>query len=189
MPFNLIKKIFSTDYGAGERNICNTKSGDLKGYFAWSCKTDGTRNVAGPASDGELYYVTSLIFASNRWGNKGELNYLAEAQNILNCSMEKKDIDFALIGDALRFGWDGAGFSSLSLQKPSQNQTFILHESLHSTFRLMGIGFGETLDCYYHYPFWEGCDAFSLVDLGRIYLAYGFLYAEMGEDHLSKNMV
>lgn len=52
----------------------------MKGYFAWSCKTDGTRNAFGPASDGELYYVTALIFASNRWGNDTGINYLAEAQ-------------------------------------------------------------------------------------------------------------
>ena len=65
------------------------QDGPLKGYFAWSCATDGTRNSQGPASDGELYYVTALIFASNRWGNDTGINYLAEAQNILNCSMEK----------------------------------------------------------------------------------------------------
>ena len=29
--------------------------GDLNGYFAWSCRTDGSRNSQGPASDGELY--------------------------------------------------------------------------------------------------------------------------------------
>lgn len=65
------------------------QEGLLKGYFAWSCQTEGTRNAQGPASDGELYYVTSLIFASNRWGNSTGINYLAEAQNILNCSMQK----------------------------------------------------------------------------------------------------
>lgn len=65
------------------------QEGLLKGYFAWSCQMDGTRNAQGPASDGELYYVTSLIFASNRWGNSTGINYLAEAQNILNCSMQK----------------------------------------------------------------------------------------------------
>ena len=65
------------------------QEGLLKGYFAWSCQTDGTRNAQGPASDGQLYYVTSLIFASNRWGNSTGINYLAEAQNILNCSMQK----------------------------------------------------------------------------------------------------
>ena len=65
------------------------QDGPMKGYFAWSCKIDGTRNSHGPASDGELFYVTALIFASNRWGNDTGINYLAEAQNILNCSQEK----------------------------------------------------------------------------------------------------
>ena len=65
------------------------QKGMFEGYFAWSCQTDGTRNSEGPASDGELYYVTSLIFASNRWGNESGINYLAEAQNILDCSMKK----------------------------------------------------------------------------------------------------
>ena len=65
------------------------QSGQRKGYFRWSCKTDGKPNAQGAASDGELYFITSLIFASNRWGNDTGINYLAEAQNILNCSMEK----------------------------------------------------------------------------------------------------
>lgn len=51
-----------------EQEIYAASGGTAKGYFAWSCQTDGTRNAQGPASDGELYYVTSLIFASNRWG-------------------------------------------------------------------------------------------------------------------------
>ena len=29
------------------------QEGSRKGYFAWSCKTDGTRNAQGAASDGE----------------------------------------------------------------------------------------------------------------------------------------
>ncbi|MCQ2129910.1 MAG: glycosyl hydrolase family 8 [Bacteroidales bacterium] len=65
------------------------QEGPMKGYFAWSLATDGTIKGRGPASDGELYFITSLIFASNRWGNDGDINYLAEAQNILNCSWEK----------------------------------------------------------------------------------------------------
>lgn len=69
------------------------QNGPLEGYFAWSCKTDGTRNAQGPASDGELYYVTALIFASNRWGNDTGINYLKEAQYILNCSMQKAGMD------------------------------------------------------------------------------------------------
>lgn len=65
------------------------QDGEREGYFAWSCRTDGTRNSEGPASDGELYYVTSLIFASNRWGNDTGINYLAEAQRIIDSSMLK----------------------------------------------------------------------------------------------------
>ena len=65
------------------------QDGPMKGYFAWSLSPDGTIRGAGPASDGELYFITSLIFASNRWGNAGDINYLAEAQNILNSSWEK----------------------------------------------------------------------------------------------------
>ena len=75
------------------RKYMQHPDGERKGYFAWSCKTDGTRNAQGPASDGELYYVTSLIFASNRWGNDGEINYLKEAQHILDCSMMKTGME------------------------------------------------------------------------------------------------
>lgn len=67
--------------------------GQRDGYFAWSCKTDGTRNSDGSASDGELYFITSLIFASNRWGNDTGINYLAEARAILDKSMQKSGMD------------------------------------------------------------------------------------------------
>ena len=61
------------------------QEGPRKGYFAWSCKTDGTHNAEGAASDGELYFITALLFASNRWGNDTGINYKAEAQHILDC--------------------------------------------------------------------------------------------------------
>ena len=86
------KDIFDRLWRWGKKYMQH-QEGPLKGYFAWSCKTDGTRNAQGPASDGELYYVTSLIFASNRWGDKTGINYLAEAQNILDCSMQKVGMD------------------------------------------------------------------------------------------------
>lgn len=65
------------------------QDGPFEGYFAWSCKTDGTRNAQGPASDGELYYVTSLLFASNRWGDDTGIDYKAEARHILDCAFAK----------------------------------------------------------------------------------------------------
>ncbi|MDE6561921.1 MAG: family 43 glycosylhydrolase [Muribaculaceae bacterium] len=69
------------------------QDGPNDGYFAWSCKTDGTRNANGSASDGELFFITSLIFASNRWGNDTGIDYLAEARNILDKSMQKTGMD------------------------------------------------------------------------------------------------
>jgi oligosaccharide reducing-end xylanase len=71
------------------RKYMQHQSGNREGYFAWSCKTDGTQNSAGAASDGELYFITALIFASNRWGNDTGINYKAEAQRILNCIQPK----------------------------------------------------------------------------------------------------
>ena len=71
------------------RKYMQHQDGPSKGYFAWSCKTDGTRNSQGAASDGELYFITSLIFASNRWGDNTGINYKAEAQKILNCTMPR----------------------------------------------------------------------------------------------------
>lgn len=77
------------------------QDGPMKGYFRWSCKPDGTPNAHGPASDGELYYITSLIFASNRWGNSGEIDYLKEAQYILDC-IQPRQTEFTM-----RRGMDG----------------------------------------------------------------------------------
>ena len=71
------------------------QDGPMKGYFRWSCKRDGTPNANGPASDGELYYITSLIFASNRWGNSGEIDYLKEAQYILDC-IQPRETEFTM---------------------------------------------------------------------------------------------
>lgn len=65
------------------------QEGQRKGYFRWSLTIDGKPNAQGAASDGELYFVTSLLFASNRWGNTTGIDYLSEAQKILDLSMQK----------------------------------------------------------------------------------------------------
>lgn len=72
------------------KKYMQNQEGAYEGYFRWSCKIDGTSNAMGPASDGELYFITSLLFASNRWGNDTGINYLAEAQHILKC-MEPRE--------------------------------------------------------------------------------------------------
>ncbi len=67
------------------------QEGPRKGYFAWSInpKTN-KKNSEGSASDGELFFITTLLFASNKWGNTTGINYYAEARNILD-EMWKKD--------------------------------------------------------------------------------------------------
>lgn len=65
------------------------KEGPSKGYFAWHCRYDGTQISAGSASDGEFYFVTTLLLASNRWGNDGAINYLKDAQNLIEAMFSK----------------------------------------------------------------------------------------------------
>lgn len=67
------------------------QSGPREAYFAWSINPETLKkNSDGSASDGELFYVTSLLFASNRWGNNTGINYYQEARRILD-NMWKKD--------------------------------------------------------------------------------------------------
>ena len=67
------------------RTYMYMEDGYNKGYFAWSCKTDGTKNDHGPAPDGEEFFAMSLFFASHRWGDgEGIFNYSQEARNILS---------------------------------------------------------------------------------------------------------
>ena len=68
------------------------KSGEHKGYFAWQMNTDGTIKDNTPASDGEEYFATALLFASARWGNRdGIYNYHKEAQEILTTMLHQAD--------------------------------------------------------------------------------------------------
>jgi oligosaccharide reducing-end xylanase len=66
------------------------QGGGRDAYFAWSIKPEtGKHNAEGSASDGELYFVTDLLFASNRWGNSTGINYYAEARRILDAMWSK----------------------------------------------------------------------------------------------------
>lgn len=67
------------------------QEGPREGYFAWSVNPHTKKqNSPGSASDGELYYITSLLFASNKWGNNTGIHYYNEARRILD-AMWKKD--------------------------------------------------------------------------------------------------
>ncbi len=60
-------------------------SGQYKGYFSWHNRPDGRPIDRNPASDGEIWFVTALFFASARWGNgEGILDYETEAHAILD---------------------------------------------------------------------------------------------------------
>ena len=70
------------------------KQGSRDAYFAWSVKPEtGEHNSEGSASDGELYFITDLLFASNRWGNNTGINYYAEARRILDAMWSKNGTD------------------------------------------------------------------------------------------------
>lgn len=67
------------------------QEGPRKGFFAWSFNPATMKqNSPGSASDGEFYYITSLLFAANKWGNNTGIDYYKEARFILD-EMWKKD--------------------------------------------------------------------------------------------------
>ena len=66
------------------------QDGPREGYFAWSINPQTMKkNSEGTASDGELYFITSLLFASNRWGNNTGIDYYGEARRILDAMWKK----------------------------------------------------------------------------------------------------
>lgn len=65
-------------------------AGPLRGYFAWHTAYDGRRLSAGPAPDGEEWFVMALFFASHRWGDsEGIFAYSTEAQALLRTMIHK----------------------------------------------------------------------------------------------------
>ena len=67
-------------------------AGPLRGYFAWHTAFDGRRLSAGPAPDGEEWFVMALFFAFHRWGDTGGIfNYSAEAQSLLHTMIHKDE--------------------------------------------------------------------------------------------------
>jgi len=70
--------------------------GPFQGYFAWHCTTDGEQLDANPASDGEEWFATALLFASARWGNGEEIfDYQRQAQEILDTMLHKGENNVA----------------------------------------------------------------------------------------------
>jgi len=87
----LNKKVVFDKLWRWTRFYMQHQSGPREAYFAWSVNNKTfKKNSDGSASDGELYFITSLLFASNRWGNDTGINYYKEARRILD-AMWKKD--------------------------------------------------------------------------------------------------
>jgi len=61
----------------------NTPSDPNYLYYKWQVAPNGTALGTTPASDGETYFVTALIFAAGRWGSSPNFNYQTEYQNLL----------------------------------------------------------------------------------------------------------
>jgi oligosaccharide reducing-end xylanase len=70
--------------------------GPYEGYFAWHCTFEGEQLDANPASDGEEWFATALLFASARWGDgEGIFDYRGQAQEILDTMLHKEENDIA----------------------------------------------------------------------------------------------
>jgi len=68
--------------------------GPRRGYFAWQCTFGGKQIDPGPASDGEEWFATALLFAAHRWGSgEGIFNYSAEAQALLQAMRNHRRAD------------------------------------------------------------------------------------------------
>jgi len=59
-----------------------------KYLMAWAQKTDGTDLDRSSASDGDIDIAYSLLLASKQWGNKGGINYLQAAKEMINAIMQ-----------------------------------------------------------------------------------------------------
>lgn len=80
------RDVFDKLWGWSKKYMAYGKDTPWDGYFCWQCKPDGTKFGNSNASDGELYYVTALLLASERWN---EPRYAEEANEILDKVMNK----------------------------------------------------------------------------------------------------
>ena len=87
------KEVFDRLWRWTKKNMQH-QGGPRDAYFAWSVNPKTLKhNSEGSASDGELYFITDLLFASNRWGNNTGINYYAEARRILDAMWSKNGTD------------------------------------------------------------------------------------------------
>jgi uncharacterized repeat protein (TIGR02543 family) len=84
---------------------------NVRGYFSWQCSTTGEKKDRNPAPDGDFYFVTALLFASNRWGDgDGIFEYGKIARRILYDMLHRDPGGLDNYGAASLFRTqDGAG--------------------------------------------------------------------------------
>ena len=70
------------------RRYMRHDAGPFRGYFAWHTDYQGRQLSAGPAPDGEEWFVMALFFAGHRWNGPGS-TYHAEAQELLREMLHK----------------------------------------------------------------------------------------------------
>ena len=74
------------------------KTGARSGYFCWQAGFNGSCMDSNPASDGEEYFATALLFAGNRWGDgAGIYDYTAEGNAILDTMLHKEDMNGGVV--------------------------------------------------------------------------------------------
>lgn len=87
--FDKLWKFAKTYMKCPRTNECNE---GMDGYFSWNLPATAPYKTTdygklNPATDGEEYFATALLFASGRWGNNGTHNYRADAQAILDAML------------------------------------------------------------------------------------------------------
>ena len=111
------KEVFDRLWRWAKKNMQH-QGGSRDAYFAWSINPETMKhNSESSASDGELYFITDLLFASNRWGNETGINYYAEARRILDAMWSKNGTDGVMNvlnvqEKKITFGPDKFGYNS-----------------------------------------------------------------------------
>ncbi|MBQ8988215.1 MAG: hypothetical protein IJ067_00790 [Prevotella sp.] len=80
------RDVFDRLWRWSKRYMAYPADGPWDGYFCWQCRPDGTPFGESNASDGEIYNVTALFLAADKWH---EPAYAQEANTILRKVMSK----------------------------------------------------------------------------------------------------
>jgi oligosaccharide reducing-end xylanase len=81
------------------KNKLEYTTGDAKaGYFLSSCDTSSTTTEPCIDTFGHEQFVMALIFAHDRWGSTGAIDYSTDAQNLLHVMRFKEDDNGGVVG-------------------------------------------------------------------------------------------